>query len=86
MSRYGAGVPEVTRDLADALIEVVRERMTQEGTTVLALAEKMGVQRPTLSRQLRGNGTLTIDEWDALARAVGEQDLEGLLLAARRRM
>lgn len=73
------------RDLADGLIEVVRERMAERGLSVNRMAIEMGVTQTTLNRQLSGKGDLTIDEWEALA-LVLQEPLEALLVAGRRRM
>jgi plasmid maintenance system antidote protein VapI len=76
----------IDRALADALIEVVRERMAGRGLSVTALAAALGMNQPTLSRQLRGQGNLTIDEWAAVADALGFSDLEDMLAEARTKM
>lgn len=75
----------VPRDLADALIEVVKERMEGMEMSINRLAGLIGANSPTLNRQLRSHGNLTVDEWEALAGALGES-LNDLLDAARRRM
>lgn len=73
------------RDLADALIEVVRERMEGQAMSVNRLAKLVGIHQQTLDPHLKGSGTVGVDEWDAIARELGET-LEQLLEAARRRM
>lgn len=73
-------------ELADALLEVLHERMQGEGLSVNRLAGLSGIQQPTLLRKLRAQGRLTVDEWDRVAVALGEPGLEALLEAARRRV
>ncbi|NAE18091.1 helix-turn-helix domain-containing protein [Enterococcus hirae] len=80
---YRGGVPD--RELTDALIEVVKERMEGEGMSLGRLADAAGTSRQTLTNQLRGIGVPTLDTLDAVAAAL-HTDLEELLAAARRRV
>jgi transcriptional regulator with XRE-family HTH domain len=73
-------------ELDDALVEVLRERMTGEGWSVNRLAAAIGVQQPTLNRNLNGRGRLSVEEWERIALALGEPGVEPLLEAARRRL
>jgi len=61
----------ISRDLADALIEVVRDFLVAEERSVRWLAIEIGVAQQTLDRQLKGRGDITIDEWAAIADAMG---------------
>lgn len=81
--RYRALVPD--RELTDALLEVVRERMEQEGLSGNRLAQLTGLKQPTVAKHLRGQGTPTVDDFDAIAGAL-QTDLAELLEAARRRL
>lgn len=82
---YSADVSPVSRELTDALIEVLRERLEQEGLSVNRLAQLADVPQPTLHKYLQGGGTPTVDVFNALAGPLNT-DLEELLSAARRRV
>lgn len=73
-----------SRDLADALLEVVRQRMAEHQLSGRALAARIGLSPVTTAAHLRGEGTIGVDEWEAIAQALGARDLEELLEEARR--
>lgn len=50
------------------------------------LASRSGLTQPTVSRKLRGIGDFTMDELDAVARALGVNRAEELLDEARMHM
>jgi len=79
-------VPEITRELTEALLAVVTTRMAEQGLSGRGLAESTGIQQATLSRKLRGTGDFTVDELDAVALALGARDVEELLIEARHRL
>lgn len=74
--------PDPTLTLREVLVEVLHERMDARSMSINALAQAVGMHGATLSRQLRGQGVLTIDEWDAMATHLGAE-LEELLTEAR---
>lgn len=73
-----------TRQLADALLVVVREDLERTGLSVLALSKRTGIPQPTLHRKVHGTNDLSVDQWQAIAVALGYPDLEDLVAAARK--
>lgn len=74
------------RDLSNALIAVVRQRMEEQRMSGRALAGKIGITHVTMAAHLKGEGTVGIDEFEAIAHALGARDVEELLTEARRRI
>ncbi len=70
--------------LADDVADEVRDRLTDRRLSQNALARTAGIPPTMLHRALKGERRLTIDELDAVARALGETP-EYLLLVARTR-
>jgi len=68
--------------LADAVADEVRRRMSARGLSQNALARAAGMPPTLLHRAMNGDRQLTIDELDALARAL-EVTPEHLLRLAR---
>lgn len=73
------------RDLHEAMLEIVRERMAERDLSVNRLAALTGLTQQTLDGHLKGRGSVGLDEWDAIAGAL-EEPLADLLQAARRRV
>jgi transcriptional regulator with XRE-family HTH domain len=70
--------------LADAVADEVRRRMSARGLSQNALARAAGMPPTLLHRAMSGERALSIDELDALARAL-EVTPEHLLRLARTR-
>lgn len=82
-SGYVDVVPD--RELADAMCKVVLERLEAEGLALNKVAKTISVPQPTLYQRLRGKGTIPIDDWNAIAAALG-MTLNELIVAGRRRL
>lgn len=82
--RYGATVPD--RELTEAMLDIVRDRMEEQGLSMRGLAERSGLPYTNINRRLKGEGVIGLEEWDALAAALGDNRLEDLLEEARRRL
>lgn len=74
------------RELTEAILEVVRQRMDEQGLSARTVAGRLGWPDNTLSRKLRGVGDFTVDELDALAVLLGGNGLEDLVEQARRHL
>lgn len=79
-----AGVHE--RELADALTATVTDRAVDDQVSMAELARRTGTGQSTMLRQMRGDLKVTVDQWQAIAIALGWSDLEDLLATARRRL
>lgn len=72
--------------LADAMAALVTARAAEDGISISELARRTGTGQPTMMRRLRGELKVTVDQWEAIAVALGWRDLEELLGEARRTM
>lgn len=52
----------------------VADLMKRKGISVDAVADDSGINRATIFRWLRGQGSPTLDQLDALAKALGRKD------------
>ncbi len=64
--------------LSLAAVEVIRQRMLDQGVSGKRLAETVGMPQTSLARLLRGKGDLTLDELARVAEALGS-NLPGLV-------
>jgi len=74
------------RELTETMLDIVRDRMEEQGLSMRGLAEKSGLPYTNINRRLKGEGVIGLEEWDALAAALGDNRLEDLLEEARRRL
>jgi len=72
------------RELTEAVHASIRARMQEQGVSVRALAERLGMGHTTLRHRLEGAGNFDLDHYEALAHALGARDVEELLADARR--
>ena len=67
------------------MLAVINERKDAKGLSGRSLATAAKLDINTVARKLRGTGDFSVDELEAVAKALGLRGADGLLREARKR-